>query len=233
MTLNFYMLTYKLYNPSKKGTLIIAGPRYGSHFLAQVVVDWLPAELKPEQDVGGHSEIGITDQRLFGVSDEIATLVQQPGYQVAIVNDQSAKLWIMSQPDLVKDWHIVRIIHNDKLHWFKSYWYFLMNSDSRFEHHGTSQSVYKEHLGQHGQYTITPNQIMSTGWILSQTLLNQHISCDEQIDYQELAGLDTNVQWQGNEYLNIELPRLFTNSDVIEKLLTNWPKEIPSAIRTH
>jgi len=225
------MSTFNLYNPAKKGTLILAGPRYGSHYLAQVVLDWLPVELKPVQGIGGHSEIGLTEQRFYGVFDEIDNLKEQTGYQVAIVNDQSAKMCMIACPELFRDWHIVRIIHNDKLHWFKSYWYFLINKDPGFAHHGTSAEVYKQHLDQYGPYTITPTQLMNTGWNLGQLLTNQYISCDEHIEYQELLNLDTNIAWKHNGYPDVELSQLFANSDVIEKLLTNWPKEIPSAIR--
>lgn len=226
------MLTFKLWDPAKKGTLILAGPRYGSHFLAQVIIDWLPNDLKPVQGIGGHSEIGITAQRFYGVINELSELKQQPGYQVAIVNDQSAKLWMIAQPELFNEWHIVRIIHNDKRHWFKSYWYFLSNRESGFNHHGTSSEIYTQHLKQHGPYTISPTQLMNAGWNLGQILTNQYINCDEHINYQDLPELDTSIEWQNNQYPDVDLSELFVNSDAIEKFLINWPKEIPSGRRT-
>lgn len=225
-------MSNKFYNPSKKGTLILAAPRYGTHFLAQVIVDLIPAVSRPWQGIGEHSEIGITKQQFCGIEEELDYFNQQSGYQVVIANDLAAKMWMMTYPGRFDDWHVVRITHDNKVQWFISYWYFLIKHELEFGHHGTSRNVYKQHMDQYGPHTISSDQMMIVLWSLSQTLLNQHISCDEHVDYQELAGLDTNVQWQRNEYLNIELSELFTNSDVIEKLLTNWPKEIPSAIRS-
>lgn len=227
------MSTFKLYDSTKKGTLILAGPRYGSHFLAKVVLDWLPVELRPEQYIGGHSELGITNERFHGVINELDFLKEQSGYQVAIVNDVSAKLWMIAHPEsFSKDWHIVRIMYNDKCRWFISYWYFLIKNKLQFGHHGTDADVYKQDLAQHGPYTITPNDIMNVSSALTQVLMNQHIECDEHIDYQELQGLNTNVQWIGNQYLDIKMSELFTNAESVEKFLTNWPKETYSGKRT-
>lgn len=225
------MSMYKLYNPNKKGTLILAGPRYGSHFLAQVVVDWLPADLKPAQGVGGHSEIGITEQRFFGVVNELDQVEQQLGYQTVIVNDQSAKMLMIAKPELFDDWHIVRIIHNDKVHWFRSYWYFLVTKDSQFGHHDVKVDVYQTHLDQHKKYTITAQQLMGVVWNLNQTLLNQYIDCDEQIEYEQLATLKTSVSWMANQYPDVPISEMFTNGTDIELMLQNWPKEVFSKVR--
>ena len=225
------MLMYKLYNPNKKGTLILAGPRYGSHFLAQVVVDWLPADLKPVQGVGGHSEIGITEQRFFGVVNELDQVEQQLGYQTVIVNDQSAKMLMIAKPELFENWHIVRIIQDNKTHWFRSFWYFLLANDAKFQHHGTDQTVYHEDLSQQGQYTVSPNQMMIAGWNLNQTLLNQYIDCDEHIHYEALPKLETSVSWMANQYPDVPISEMFTNGTDIELMLKSWPLEVLSKIR--
>lgn len=225
------MSMYKLYNPNKKGTLILAGPRYGSHFLAQAIVDQLPEHLRQGAVIGSHSEMGITAQRFFGVIGELDYLNSQPGYQVAIVNDQSTKMMMIARPELFDSWHIVRIKHNDKVHWFKSFWYFLLNNNSQFQHHGTDPELYQKDLNQHGQYTITPEQLMTVGWNLNQPLLNQYIACDEHIEYQDLSSLETTVPWQSNQYPDVTIRDMFTNGTEVELMLQNWPKEVSSKVR--
>lgn len=221
MTLNCYMSTFNLYDLSKKGTLVLAGPRYGSHFLAQVITNQLSAG-----KIGTHSELGLTEQMFYKVYEEVDNLEQCTGYQVAIINDYSAKLAIVSDPARFANWHIVKITHNNKLRWFKSYWYFLLNQGQGFGHHGTEQDVYQLHQAQTGQHTITQEQMGIITWNLCRLLINQHIACNEQIDYSELSKLETNVLWRENNYPDTSLSELFSNSDALEKLLTNWPKEL-------
>lgn len=215
------MSAFKFHDLSKKGTLVLAGPRYGSHFLAQVISNQLYGG-----EIGTHSELGLAEQMFYQVVNEVLELEQQPNYQVAIVNDYSAKLAIVSDPARFANWHIVKITHNDKLRWFKSYWYFLLNQGQGFEHHGTDQSVYQLHQAQTGQCTITHKQMEIITWNLCRLLINQHIACNEQIDYSELSKLETKVPWKDNKYPDISLSEMFSNSTELEKLLTNWPKEL-------
>lgn len=226
------MSTFKLYDPAKKGTLILAGPRYGSHFLAQVIHNKLTSTDLYESSLICEAELGHKSYHFVTAIDELKHLEQQNGYQIAILNVLPSKLMLVAYPALAKDWHIVRITHDNKVHWFKSYWYFLVANNPKFDHHSTSIDVYENFLKEIGKIELTDQMVNDTTSLLSQTLVNQHIDCDEHIRYTDLPFLSNeSVLWKQNNYPNLDITEMFTNSEEFNQLLTNWPKEVLSAIR--
>jgi len=190
--------------------------------------------LKSQCTVTRYGELGLADEVFGSIEAEMADLENQPGYKIAIINDQMPKALVIAKPELLNNWHVVRIMHNSKLRWFLSYWFFLMAKSTGADHHNTKQQVYLDQIHAQQPTELSVWQIKMLCSTLNQTIINQQISCDFQLEFSDLSSyaIGSEVAWLGNEYPDIKLSDLFTNSDVIEKLLTNWPKEIPSAIRT-
>jgi hypothetical protein len=223
------MLTSNLWDLNKQGTIILANSRYGSHFVAKVIEHLL----KNQHTVTRHGELSLADESFVGIEAEMNGLENRPGYKIAIINDQLPKALVIAKPQLLDNWHVVRIMHNNKLRWFLSYWFFLMSRGPGADHHNTKQQVYLDQINTQQPVELSVWQIKMLCSTLNQTIINQQISCDFQLEFDDLAdyAVGSDVAWLGNEYPNMQLSELFTNSEVIEKLLTNWPKEIPSAIR--
>ena len=223
------MLTSNLWDLNKQGTMILANSRYGSHFVAKVIEHLL----KNQHTVTRYGEVSLADESFSGIEAEMSGLENQPGYKIAIINDQLPKALVIAKPQLLDNWHVVRIMHNNKLRWFLSYWFFLMSRSPGADHHNTKQQVYLDQINAQQPVELSVWQIKMLCSTLNQTIINQQISCDFQLEFDDLAdyAVGSDVAWLGNEYPNMQLSELFTNSEVIEQLLTNWPKEIPSAIR--
>lgn len=224
------MSTSNLYDLNKQGTIILANSRYGSHFVAKVV-EYL---LKSQHTVTRYGEFGLADETFSGIELEIINLEKQSGYKIAIINDQMPKALVIAKPELLDNWHVVRIMHNNKLRWFLSYWFFLMSKSPGADHHNTKQQVYLDQIDSQQPVELSIWQIKMLCSVLNQSIINQQIPCNYQLEFDDLPNyaIGSEVAWLGNDYPDVELSKLFSNSDVIEKLLTNWPKEIPSAIRT-
>lgn len=229
---------YNLFNLEKKGTLVLASYRYGAHYLANKISDLLPLSVRPGANHRGldfglfHLTLGDTFFRWTKFNNN-----PQPNYQIVVANHFSAKLLMLSNPELFDDWHIVRIVHNDKIRWFRSYWYHLVLAQPEFKHHGTNTASYQQDLNLHKKYNIDTTQFVSIMSALGQGLINQDISCDEHVFYEDLPLIQSNLpsgpdsHWQPNQYPDVPLREMFEDGTYIENLMSNWPKEVLSKIR--
>ena len=123
------------------------------------------------------------------------------------------------------------IIHNDKVRWFRSFWYFITADKEEFLHSGTDKTVYESHQTQTGPYQCSIQQINSVFGGITHTVLNQYIAVDEHIDYEDLATISTDDPWRANQYPDIALSEMFVNGQDFEALFESWPREKLSEIR--
>lgn len=135
--------TGSLYSPDRRGTLLLGSYRMGTHFLQQLgahqaraagVIAVEHAEL--EQDPEAH---------VYSADDwlprYLCQLAQSPGYHLVIINHQRHKSALIDRSDILKDWHVVRVIEQDKTRWFKSFFFFLHSPAGAT---GSTGVIYKE-----------------------------------------------------------------------------------------
>lgn len=123
----------RLINPSRRGTMIIGAYRLGSHFLHD-----LCCSRAREQglDVVAHDELvgpsgAGTDPEVF--LQQLISIVSAPGYHVLVLNELNQKSDLLSNPVVLDDWHVIRLIDDDKQRWFKS-WFFYLHSSDQLKH---------------------------------------------------------------------------------------------------
>lgn len=130
----------KLIDISRRGTMILGAYRMGTHFV-QDLCDYharqaglLPIKHQEASHVEGNPRY--VDMAQW--NDYIDEMDRAVGYHLVIVNSMEHKSEMALRPDLLADWHVVRVVDYDKLRWFKS-WFFFMQSPA-----STMQSMYPE-----------------------------------------------------------------------------------------
>lgn len=222
-------LTPRLWDPHKKGTLIISDPRAGTHFLQRTVADMV----SQHQAVVRNDEIDLEPTKNWpgSVGRTLTGLAQRPEYQVAIINSVVAKNELIAHPDLTVNWHLIRLTRRDKIGWFRSWALFFLHEQSEhnqgpsgpLQHHGTSQETYLQSLASLGPIKIDGEGIKHIGGNLSLHVLCKMVPVDEEIDYDDLAALETQyTRWKANRYPEVALDRLFANWSELEPLLISW-----------
>ena len=218
----------RLWNPVCKGTLIVSDPRTGTHFLQSTVADLVAQH----RAVSSNGEIDLEPTKDWPGSTGriLRQLAQQDEYQVAIVNSVVAKTELIARPDLMTDWHVIRLTRRDKIGWFRSWALFFLHEHSEhqdmsgcLQHHGTAQETYLRSLDRHGPMQFDGLKVKSIGGNISLHVLAKLVAVDEEIDYDDLPALASqHTHWKGNQYPQVDLNRFFTNWPEIEPLLANW-----------
>lgn len=216
-----------LWNPSRCGTLIISDPRSGTHFLQKIVAD----RVRPHQSVEINGEIDKQPESQAPVAGTLIQMSAETVYQVAIVNSVNAKTALLANPDLLAPWHVIRLTRRDKVGWMRSWALFFLHPgsevysthDDRLLHHGTSARAYIENLHQSGPIELDPEVIKDIASNLCLHALSLLVPADEEIDYDDLPGLQSDhTWWKGNDYPDLPMHTLFTGYDRIRPLLQAW-----------
>lgn len=216
-----------LWNAGRRGTLIVSDPRFGTHFLQKIVAD----RVRPYRAVDIRSEIDKEPQADRPIGITLARLAGEIAYQVAIVNSVNAKTELLADPDLLDAWHVIRLTRRDKVGWMRSWALFFLHQasevysthDDRLLHHGTSAQSYIKNLHQSGPIELHPEVIKDIASNLCLHALSLMIPADEEIDYHELPGLESeHTWWKGNDYPDMPMQMMFSGYDRIEPLLQAW-----------
>lgn len=205
-----------IYDPKKIGTLIIGFYRCGTHYLADNIID-----VNPDVDI--HNRYEICNNNTIDELVSISNTCQK--YNVAILNNCVPKFYLTSATELLKKWHVINLSRKDKVSHYISHYLWMIgreiedqNQPGIFDHHGTSNRTYKQHLKDPIYHPIDYVVI----W-LQQQLINKYIPHDCSIDYKDLQYLPTyHINWQPNDYRDITLSSLFTNHQEIQNLLENF-----------
>lgn len=227
-----------LYNRDRQGTLIIGDHRFGSHFLQAVIVERMGGDCQPlgqplSEDRGYRGSAPDFDGAK--VVDRLCDLTNQPGYACVIVNDMLQKLAISERPDLLSQWHVIRLTRADKIKWFISYWLYIHHPESDanrrgekaegFHHHGTPRDNYATWMRRNGRVRLDGQDILELQLTLAGHLLNYAIAADHEIDYEQLPALANHkVIWQANQYPSDRLADMFEDAHLLEGLLRLWGK---------
>ena len=209
-----------LFDLNKKGTLIISTYRSGTHFLHDYIADVL-----------GNEHVSLCDEICNdNTINQLIKLTSSDNnqYKVAILNNKMPHYYLFNNKELLQQWHVVRLTRNDKSHHFISHWFWKQNfkdndfsidvTDFIFQHHGTDNQTYVEHMPKKTQFDIADLIV----WLQEQLSIF-HIKSDVSIDYSELKDYSSNnIQWKPNQYNNIRLEDLFTNHDEIKILLDGF-----------
>jgi len=238
----------RLWNNDRRGTLILADHRFGSHFLQAVIVDRMAGAC---QSLGlGLCEnwtvstpSWLVDRREIETRLELFT--NGPGYSCLIVNDALEKIAIAARPDLLSRWHVIRLVREDKIKWFISYWFYLHHKESDryrqrhraegFHHHNTPRDNYEVWIRNNGRMRLDGRDILDLQTSLACHLINLDIAADHEIEYEQLADLATaKVAWQANQYPSDRLEDMFENADLLEGLLKLWNRtQVKGRLRGH
>ena len=216
-----------LWDAGRRGTLIISDPRFGTHFLQKIVAD----RVRAHRAVDTNNEIDILPEADQPVRLTLTRLADQSHYQVAIVNSVNAKTELLADPDLLDQWHVIRLTRRDKVGWMRSWALFFLHQASevhgaghdRLLHHGTSSQAYIKSLHDSGPVELDPVVIKDIASNLCLHALSQLIPADEEIDYDELPDLQSeHTWWKGNDYPDLPMQALFPGYDRIRPLLEAW-----------
>jgi hypothetical protein len=203
-----------LWDTSKAGTLIIGYYRNGTHFLQDVINDRV-------------SSIALGEICNNTTITELEELTKdQKQYKICILNNCDPKFYLVNNTDILSKWHVINLTRNNKLEHFISHWFWFQNTNNerfedsgKFKHHNTNNKVYKNSAN-------TIKKIVPVGVViqwLQEQLVNQYIKSDFVIDYSELFKLATdNINWQPNQYNDIQLEDVVTNASEIKQLLLNF-----------
>lgn len=220
-----------LWNADRRGTLIVSDPRFGTHFLQKIVAD----RVRSNRGVDAHSEIDRLPETQASIDRTLARLAGQSNYQVAIVNSVNAKTALLADPDLMAAWHVIRLTRRDKVGWMRSWALFFLHPASEVAsthehpllHHGTPARSYIENLHQLGPVELNPAVIKDIVSNLCLHALSLLIPADEEIDYDDLPGIQSeHTWWKGNDYPDLPMQSLFTGYDRIEPLLRAWTPSV-------
>lgn len=227
-----------LWRASRRGTLIVSDPRFGTHFLQKIVAD----RVRPHRAVDTRSEIDKQPEIDQPIRLTLAALAGESAYQVAIVNSVNAKTELLADPGLLEPWHVIRLTRRDKVGWMRSWAWFFLHPGSevssghadRLLHHGTSAQSYIENLHRLGPVELTPDVIKDIASNLCLHALSPLIPADEEIDYGDLPGLQSeHTWWKGNDYPDLSMQTLFPGYDRIRPLLEAWSaKDVRGRFRT-
>jgi hypothetical protein len=144
---------------------------------------------------------------------------------VAIMNSVEPKFDLVAHPELLDEWHVIKLTRKNKVHHFLSYWFWEKNTmqqrfddTGEFKHHGTGNGVYRAALQQKQHCALSAVK----NWLQEQLVL-EFLPADYTLDYDDLgtagAGL---IAWNPNHYGDITLADLFTNSAEVQDLLENF-----------
>lgn len=180
----------RLINPSRRGTMIIGAYRLGSHFVHD-----LCCSRAREQglDVVAHDELvgpsgAETDPEVF--LQQLISIVSAPGYHVLILNELNQKSDLLDRPIMLNDWHVIRLIDDDKQRWFKSWFFYLQSklhlqrmpdlTDQRTQLDGLEVLVERldgiEHYYDEFSLYYIKSWSKNTGYYVDQSLYNTEIS---------------------------------------------------------
>lgn len=200
----------KLYDSTKKGTLILSSYRCGTHFLELTIANTLRDQGKA---VLQHDEID--DIQKF---DEMAQ--SKTVYHVAILNSNRVKWYFVRNPNLLREWHVVWLTRADTVgHWISFYiWYYYNTAQERIDNTNLPHNggVKENYVG------ITAKEFNIDDvylWLNEQTV-NHLFKVDETIDYQDLPNLSAvGTKWTPNQH-GFSLEDLFVNHDEIRSILS-------------
>lgn len=201
----------KLIDTNKKGTLILSYYRSGSHFLSNLILEELQKR---------HIRSVLLHEICNDETVNDLKKVLKDKYAVAIMNVVNPKYDLIASPELLKDWHVIKLTRNNKLQHFISYYFWKKNTldNQIYKHHNTPSSVYKSNLSDKIFYDIN----LVKHW-LSELLILYFIHSDIELDYKDLEYLATDtVKWLPNDYSEITLSDIFINGHDIEKFLMNF-----------
>ena len=135
--------TQELYRQDRRGTLLLGTYRMGTHFLQHLCAYQAQAAgvIAVEHEELEKNPEGQAFSPASWLPRYLAQLVQSPGYHVVIVNHQDHKSALLDRSDILQDWHVVRVIEQDKTRWFKSFFFFLHSPAGVT---ATTGSIYKE-----------------------------------------------------------------------------------------
>ena len=202
-----------MYNLDKKGTLVLSYYRSGTHYLQDTIVASLPLSKRYDEICNnGTTQLQRTDTC----------------YMVAIMNSVEPKFDLIAHPELLQDWHVVKLTRKDKVQHFISYWFWEQNTmqqrfddTGKFKHHGTDSQAYKSFINEPQHYSISAVK----NWLQEQLIL-EFLPYDYSIDYNDLHTIGNSpIKWQPNQYGNLTLCDLFTNGKEIQDLLENFKYE--------
>lgn len=226
----------RLWNPERKGTLIVGDPRTGTHFLQRIVRD----RVADVREVQVNHEIDLAPIKGWprSVRDTLAAIAQRGSYQIAIINSATAKVELISDPAALDQWHVIRLTRRDKISWFRSWALFFLHrrseihvdppssgDDDRMLHHGTPEHSYRQGFAQHGPVIIDSQAVDEVCGSLCLHVLGKLIAVDEEIDYEDLPGLQSeHTWWKGNRYPDMAMHEMFVNWQEMRVVLEDWHK---------
>jgi len=203
----------QLYDLKKRGTIIVASPRSGSHYLQDVIEILLRMQQIPY----------VIQDQLNGrdIYQDINT--GNGKYHIGIANDPESKEKLMQQTKHLKEWHVIRLTRSDITSWAISCYFMFHKSsfsnqvtnDAKFLHSGTQRSVYQEHLDQCPSYPL--NLLL---YQMGNRLRTYNVPCDVCVDYADLATCFQHIcPWRLNDYPEIILERDFKNGPRVREML--------------
>jgi hypothetical protein len=205
------MSQIQLYDLKKRGTIIVGSPRSGSHYLQNVIEILLRRQQVPY----------VIQDQLNGrdIHQDINT--GNGKYHICIANDLISKEKLIQQTKHLEEWHVIRLTRSDIISWAIScYFMFQKNSfatttNPEFQHSGTQQSVYQEHLD---QCPIYPLHLLLPE--MGNRLQTYDVPCDVGIDYADMATYFENIcPWRPNDYPEIVWERDFKNGALVKQIL--------------
>lgn len=231
-----------LWQPDRKGTLIVSDPRFGTHFLQRIIADAVARERPVEKN----DEIDLAP--IQGWPQSVRSVLERLGdresYQVAIVNSVVAKNELIAHPEALAQWHVIRLTRRNKIGWFRSFGLFFMHEHSelnstpeqrtsRLLHHGTPQEDYLDSLASQGPMIIDAQTVNQIGGNLSLHLLSKLVAVDVEVDYDDLPGMQSeHTWWKGNQYPDMAMDQMFADWSEIEPILANWHEiDLPGRFR--
>lgn len=223
----------RLWNPERSGTLIVSDPRCGTHFLQSIVKDAV-ADHRACQ-TNGEIDLDSATGDLGLLTARLEQMAKSPDYQVGIVNSLSAKTEILARPSMLSRWHVIRLTRRDKVSWMRSWCLFFLSAGSEVNvktdrshvimHHATTEDIYRSNLDSHGPIRLHSDLIKDLSANLCLHVLCDLIPADEEIDYDDLPGLQSeHTWWKGNQYPDISMHDWFENYHEIEPLLLAWTR---------
>ena len=114
----------KIVDLRKRGTLVLGEYRCGTHYLLLVAEEICRAHARLYKN---HDEWFTTrgDTKTF-----FDSLSSDPVYHLVIINQLESKIEFMKSGIDLADWHVIRVVPDDRERWFMS-WYFYLHADTR------------------------------------------------------------------------------------------------------
>lgn len=216
---------FKLFDLTKRGTLIISYYRSGTHFLQDVISEKCISFSKRYGEICT-STVNNVSQQL-----EELTKLSDANYNICILNNTVPKLYLRNKQNLLLNWHTIRLTRKNKVSHFISHWFWQLNTleqqkqnSGTFLHNSTTNEKYANQLQQHGKVTIDISSVEV--WLMEQLIL-ELIPAAEEIDYDDLRDLNPHgFSWTPNQYNNIALSDIFVNHKELEDLLLSFSAQV-------